>query len=334
MKGEAARLPPFALCGPFGTMTKLHGVGLILEALMKRLLLLCGWLLMTGATALAYEEIQVTDGGTVTGKVAITAGKPIPKGFNLVTFPDPVYCGRISTGTGWRILKEFEVGESGGLKNAVVWLADATTGKPFKFEPPTIEARDCRFLPFVTVVRDRSDVIVMNMDPVMHDIQAYETSHLGPRVLFNTPLPMNPHHKRFVSAETHEHLAGQPVRESIQMTKGRKFFVMQCGFHAYMESWGLAVDNPYYQLTDSSGGFSLTDVPPGDYTLMAWHPGVGTVLEKKITVPIKGSAQADFVFESPKGRRSAHEIEENPHFGPDSLGKSLDIRPTLEVQTP
>jgi hypothetical protein len=334
MKGEAARLPPFALCGPFGTMTKLHGVGLILEALMKRLLLLCGWLLMTGATALAYEEIQVTDGGTVTGKVAITAGKPIPKGFNLVTFPDPVYCGRISTGTGWRILKEFEVGESGGLKNAVVWLADATTGKPFKFEPPTIEARDCRFLPFVTVVRDRSDVIVMNMDPVMHDIQAYETSHLGPRVLFNTPLPMNPHHKRFVSAETHEHLAGQPVRESIQMTKGRKFFVMQCGFHAYMESWGLAVDNPYYQLTDSSGGFSLTDVPPGDYTLMAWHPGVGTVLEKKITVPVKGSAQADFVFESPKGRRSAHEIEENPHFGPDSLGKSLDIRPTLELQTP
>jgi hypothetical protein len=72
---------------------------------MKRLLLLlCGWLMMTGATAWAYEEIQVTDGGTVTGKVGITAGKPIPKGFNLVTFPDPVYCGRISTGTGWRIL--------------------------------------------------------------------------------------------------------------------------------------------------------------------------------------------------------------------------------------
>jgi len=303
--------------------------------MMKRLLLLlCGWLVMTGATVWAYEEIQVTDGGTITGKVAITAGKPIPKGFNLVTFPDPVYCGRISTGTGWRILKEFEVTESGGLKNAVVWLADATKGKPFKFEPPTIEARDCRFLPFVTVVRDRSEVVVMNMDPVMHDIQAYETSHLGPRVLFNTPLPMNPHHKRFVSAETHEHLAGQPVRESIQMTKGRKFFVMQCGFHAYMESWGLAVDNPYYQLTDSSGGFSLTEVPPGDYTLMAWHPGVGTVLEKKITIPAKGSAQADFVFESPKGRRSAHEIEENPHFGPDSLGKSLDIRPTLELQTP
>ncbi|HET8721668.1 MAG TPA: carboxypeptidase-like regulatory domain-containing protein, partial [Nitrospira sp.] len=285
-------------------------------------------------TAWAYDEIQVTDGGTVTGKVAITAGKPTPKGFNLITFPDPVYCGRISTGTGWRILKEFEVGADGGLKDTVVWLADAAKGKPFTFEAPKIEARDCRFLPFVTVVRDRADVVIMNMDPVMHDIQAYETSHLGPRVLFNTPLPMNPHHKRLVTAESHEHLAGQPVTEKIHMTKGRKFFVMQCGFHAYMESWGLAVDNPYYQVTDARGAFSLTDVPPGEYTLMAWHPGVGTVLEKKITVPAKGAARADFIFESPKGRRSAHEIEENPHFGPDALGKTLDIRPTLELQTP
>ncbi|MGE5712078.1 MAG: carboxypeptidase-like regulatory domain-containing protein [Nitrospira sp.] len=298
------------------------------------LYLLLGWLVLAGATAWGYEEIQVTDGGTITGKAAITAGKPIPKGFNLITFPDPVYCGRISTGTGWRILKEFEVAGDGGLKDVVVWLSDATKGKPFKFEPQTIEARDCRFLPFVTVVRDRDEVVIMNMDPVMHDIQAYETSHLGPRVLFNTPLPMNPHHKRSVSAESHEHLAGQPVKETIHMTKGRKFFIMQCGFHAYMESWGLAVDNPYYQVTGPGGSFSLIDVPAGDYVLIAWHPGVGTMLEKKISVPSKGSVQADFLFESPKGRRSAHEIEENPHFGLQALGKSVDIRPTLELQVP
>ena len=125
----------------------------------------------------------------------------------------------------------------------------------------------------------------MNMDPVMHDIQAYETSHLGPRVLFNTPLRMNPHHERVVGADSHEHLAGQPVTETISMTKGRRFFVMQCGFHAYMESWGLAVDNPYYQVTGSDGTFALGDVPPGDDERNAWHPGVGVVLEKQITVP-------------------------------------------------
>ena len=139
---------------------------------MKGLLLVFGWLLLGSATSWAYDEIQVTDGGNINGKVTITAGKPIPKGFNLVTFPDPVYCGRISTGTGWRILKEFDVAADGGLKDTVVWLADASKGKPFKFETPTIEARDCRFLPFVTIVRDQADVVIMNMDPVMHDIQA------------------------------------------------------------------------------------------------------------------------------------------------------------------
>ncbi len=174
----------------------------------------------------------------------------------------------------------------------------------------------------------------MNMDPVMHDIQAYETSQLGPRVLFNTPLPMNPHHKRFVSAESHKHLAGEPVTEVIHMTKGRRIFLMQCGFHAYMESWGFAVDNPYFALTGDDGTFSLTDVPPGDYTLMVWHPGVGTMLQRKVTVTEKGLSNVDFDFKAPQGRRSVHEIEQNPHYGPESLGKVVDIRPTLQRQVP
>ena len=291
-------------------------------------------LLLWSVPTWAYEEIPVTDGGTVTGRVTMTGGKPTAKGFNLVTFPDPVYCGRISTGTGWRVLHEFSVDEHAGLKDVVVLLTDVKAGKPFKFEAPTIEARDCRFLPFVTVVKDNDEVVVMNMDPVMHDIQAYETSHLGPRVLFNTPLPMNPHHKRNVGADTHEHLAGQPMQETIHMTKDRRVFVMQCGFHAYMESWGLAVDNPYYVQTAADGSFSLKDVPPGEYTLVAWHPQAGPMQEQKITVGPKQVVNATFDFKSPMGRRSAHEIVDNPHFGIDALGKSLDIRPTLELQQP
>jgi hypothetical protein len=286
------------------------------------------------STAWSYQEIEVKDGGTISGTVRMTEGKPIPKAFNLITFPDPVYCGRISTGTGWRILDEFSLSADRGLKDTVVFLLGAAKGKPFNFVPPTIEARDCRFLPFVSVVKDRAEVRVVNMDPVFHDIQAYETSELGPRVLFNTPLPMNRLHKRDAGSETHEHLAGQPMIEVVRMTKNRRFFVMQCGFHAYMESWGFAVDNPYYMVTDSEGRFSLSDVPVGDYTLMAWHPGVGTVLEKKVSLSAKETREVDFTFESPKGRRSVHEMTENPHFGSGALGKPVEISPTLELQTP
>ncbi|OGW68793.1 MAG: hypothetical protein A3A88_08665 [Nitrospirae bacterium RIFCSPLOWO2_01_FULL_62_17] len=290
--------------------------------------------LACAAPAWAYEEIAVSDGGIVSGKVTIAGSKPTTKGFNLITFPDPVYCGRISTGTGWRILDEFSISPDGGLKDVVVFLADAQRGKPFAFAPPTIEARDCKFLPFVTVVKDRSDVVVMNMDPVMHDIQAYETSRLGPRVLFNTPLPMNPHHRRNFSADSHEHLAGEPMTQQIHMTKGRRIFVMQCGFHAYMESWGMAIDNPYYAVTGKDGTFSIPDVPPGEYTLVAWHPQVQTMQQRKIVVTAKGAVTAAFEFKTPTGRRSAHEIVENPHYGMEALGKTVDIRPTLELQKP
>lgn len=302
---------------------------------MKRVMSLAALVTaLVSAPAWAYEEIVVSDGGTISGKVTMTGGKPIAKGFNLITFPDPVYCGRISTGTGWRILEEFSIAPDGGLKDVVVFLADIQRGKAFTFAPPIVEARDCRFLPFVTVVQDRNNVVVVNMDPVMHDIQAYETSHLGPRVLFNTPLPMNPHHRRIVGADSHEHLAGEPMVQTIRMTKGRRIFVMQCGFHAYMESWGLAVDNPYYAVTGKDGTFAISDVPPGEYTLIAWHPQVQTMQERKVVVTPKGTVTASFALKAPTGRRSVHEIVENPHFGLEALGKSLEIRPTLELQKP
>ena len=62
----------------------------------------------------SYSEIEVTNGGTIKGKVTLVGEKPRPMAFNLVTIPDPVYCGRISTGTGWRIVEDFIVASDGG----------------------------------------------------------------------------------------------------------------------------------------------------------------------------------------------------------------------------
>ncbi len=283
----------------------------------------------------AYEEASVTDEGTLVGIVTLKGGKPVPRGFNLVTFPDPLYCGRVSNGQGWRLLPEFTVGENQGLKDVVVMLVGIEKGKPFKFQEPQIEAIDCRFKPFVTVVRDRGKVEIVNMDPVMHDIQAYETSELGPRVLFNVPLPMNPHHLRTasLSAEYHKHIAGEPMTQVIHMTKGRRVFVMQCGFHAYMESWGLAVDNPYYAMTDQLGRFEIAEIPPGTYKLVVWHPQARAVIEQQVTIPAKGAVAANFEIQPREGARAGMNTVENPRFGLGILG-DREIKPTLELQKP
>jgi len=283
----------------------------------------------------AYQEAPVKDGGTITGKVTIKGGKLIPRGFNLVTFPDPVYCGRISNGTGWRLLQEFSVGEDHAVKDVVIMLTGIEKGKPFAFKTPRIEATDCMFKPFVAVVRDSHKVEVVNMDPVMHDIQGYETSELGPRVLFNRPLPMNPHHPRTAGtdAEYHKHIPGEPMVQEIRMTKGRRVFVMQCGFHAYMENWGLAVDNPYYALTDQAGRFEIGAVPPGNYKLVVWHPQARTVIEQEVTIPAKGSVAMNFEIQPREGTRAGMDAVENPRFGLGILG-GREIKPTLELQKP
>jgi hypothetical protein len=35
----------------------------------------------------------------------------------------------------------------------------------------------------------------------------------------------------------------------------------------------MVVSHPYYAVTDLNGSFELTDVPPGNYEVVAWHEG-------------------------------------------------------------
>jgi hypothetical protein len=286
--------------------------------------------------ALSYDVVEVTDGGTIMGVVTLSGDAPAPKAYNLVTFPDPEYCGRISDGKGYRLLRDFTVQRAGGvqgLKDVVVFLEGVEAGKPFSLSVPRVEARDCRFLPFVTVVRDGHAVEIVNMDPVMHDVQAYETSHeRGTRVLFNSPLPMNHHHRRGDPHATHHHVPGRSMVESLHLSKGRRIFVMQCGFHAYMESWAVAVTSPYYEITEPSGAYAIENIPPGTYRLVVWHPQTGPMHERIVTVKPRDAMTMNFMLQAPGERRTAYRVMEPRRFSPESLGRPIDIVPLVERQ--
>lgn len=305
---------------------------------MKRLVVFFSLLfvLSFSISAWSYTEGPVTNGGMITGKVILDGKKPPALAYSLITNPDTAFCGRISTGTGWRVVDEFEVGSGGGLKNTVVFLDGIQKGKPFPdAEPAKVMVEDCVFNPWVMVVKDQQPMHIVNMDPIIHDVQVYETAPFGNKVMLHRPLRLNPNHPKNLLAD-HQHKPGEAMIDKIQFSQGRRIFYLECGFHTYMQSWGISVNNPYYAITDKEGNFTLPDVPEGVYKLIAWHPGMGGFLDMKVVVLANETLKTKIKFENPRDKRMAHNtMDPKYRFGKPVLekeGATVDIQVTHEHQ--
>ena len=226
----------------------------------------------------AYESMTVTNGAAIRGKVTFTGTVPAPKTFEMRRYYDREYCAALSDGKGHRLLKEVNVGQDGGLKDVVVVIEGIEKGKPFAFTDAEVEASLCQFLPFVTVVSDKRRVTVFNRDPVSHDIQGYAYDQSGVDIVLHRPAL---------------HVSG--TTDTVQLVKGRRVFTMQCGMHPYMQTWGYAIDNPYYAVTPLTGTFAIGELPAGTYRLKAWHPILGSQ-EREITVKPDETVSLDLSF--------------------------------------
>jgi len=236
--------------------------------------------LMGAAQAEAYEETTVSNGGTVTGTVRFAGDIPDPIRFELRRYYDRVYCGALSDGSGYRLLREVSVSEQHGLKDVVVVIEGVTKGKPFEFQETRLEANMCQFVPFVSVVRNERPLSVVNLDSVAHDLQFYEREREHIFIMFHRPA-----------------LTKGGTSDIVKLTGNRRSVTMQCGMHPFMQGHGLAVDNPYYAVTGTDGIFAIKDLPAGTYRIKAWHPVLGEK-EQQITVAENGSASVGFTFDA------------------------------------
>ncbi|MGE0645091.1 MAG: carboxypeptidase regulatory-like domain-containing protein [Nitrospira sp.] len=153
-------------------------------------------------------------------------------------------------------------------------------GKPFAVTNAKVEAKLCQFLPFVTVVGHTRRITAFNRDPVPHDIQGF--------------VPDQPGTEKVLSRSS---LRARGTTDVVRLPKGHHVFTMQCSMHPYMQSWGYAVDNPYYAVTDTEGAFTIDDLPPGTYRLKAWHPTLGAQ-EQELTVAPNEIISLDLSFEA------------------------------------
>jgi hypothetical protein len=56
-------------------------------------------------------------------------------------------------------------------------------------------------------------------------------------------------------------------------------------------------DNPYFAVTSIAGTFELKNLPPGTYTIEAWHEHYN-VQDQTVTIAAKESKSISFVFKS------------------------------------
>ena len=224
-------------------------------------------------TMAAYEEGDVSNGGTITGTVTLAGDVPVAK--SSIVEKDQEACGHEPKPS-----EALLVSSDKNIETAIVSITNISNGKKFdgSGENATLDQKGCVFIPHVLVIPPGSTVDLLNSDSVMHNLHSWsiKNSSFNEGVAGGGKLP-----KTFEYPET------------VKMT---------CDVHKWMSAWIIVQDNPYYAVTDASGSFQIGDVPPGTYTVQVWQESLGKATQE-VTVSAGGEVKADFELKQKKKRK-------------------------------
>lgn len=226
-----------------------------------------------------YSEAEVSNGGSVSGKVTFEGDLPADASEMITITKNNDVCGTGDREVIWVDVKD------GALRGAFVFIERIKEGKAWEkpeYGEYVITQKGCRFRPWAQVVRPGPIIIRNNDEGVLHNINAremigVERGRTVKKTLFNF---------------------GQPepgdITEKVQPRRS-SYIAINCEAHNFMFGFMMAPPHPYAVVVGEDGSFSIGDIPPGDYTLKAWHPRYG-VKEAEISVPAGGETSAGFSF--------------------------------------
>ncbi len=186
-------------------------------------------------------------GGVLRGQVVFEGQPPAPA--KLLVVKDAAICGKID-----HVDERLRVGKNGGIKNAVVYLADAPGGKSLAElgSEFILDQRVCAYQPHVLIAPVNAPIQILNNDGILHNIHTFSAK--------NPPL----------------NLAQPAFKKKMEIAFGiPEAIPVKCDVHGWMGAWIFVVDHPYYAATDDEGRFVLTDIPPGTYTVHCWQEILG-----------------------------------------------------------
>ncbi len=200
--------------------------------------------LVAGIAAVA----QIASAGNITGKVTLSGTPPPEK--DITPLKDDATCGKLHTTM--PTTHFYVVGPNKELADVVVVLK-GMDGKSTGASAPTVELdqKGCEYLPQILAVQTGQTIDVKNSDPVMHNVHTVPTT------------PGN-------EEENKAQMAGSADLK-FSMPKAENFLKFKCDVHPWMFAWVTIVDHPYFAVTDKEGKFTIKDVPPGKYKIVAMH---------------------------------------------------------------
>src|SRR6267154_3488566 len=204
-------------------------------------------------------------GGKVTVQgTALTPNKTI----NMSSEPG---CAKMYTTPPTR--EDVVVGSGGALENVVVYIsAGAPDEASAPSTPVTVMQKGCRFEPHVVVVQTNQQIEMVNDDTTAHNIH-----------------PLATNNREWNKAEPP---GTAPLTESFARPE---FISVKCNIHPWMHAYFAVLTTSHYAVTGENGAFSLGNLPPGKYTITAWHETFGTQTQE-VMITGNETAPLNFVF--------------------------------------
>jgi len=233
---------------------------------LSSIVLLCCAALILG------PKISAAGEGKISGTVKLDGTAPHMKGIDMSKDP---YCSKAhATDPGH--LETYVTGANGGLANVVLYIEGWSGPAQVSNAVLVFDQKNCMYTPHVLAMDVGETFKVVTSDATAHNIHPNPNPMTG-NIPWNQSQPPG----------------APPVEKS---WKAPEFIDVKCNIHPWMHGYFAVVKGPY-ATTDANGSYTISNVPPGSYTVTAWQEAAGTQTQK-VTVAAGGSATADFTFKA------------------------------------
>jgi hypothetical protein len=167
-------------------------------------------------------------------------------------------------------------------------------------QPATLDQHGCHYVPHVLGVQVNQPFNVVNSDPTAHNV--------------NVDAKQN---EKFNQGQSP---GAAPIVK--QFKRAETVIPVKCNQHPWMRAYVGVLSHPFFAVSDASGKFEIKGVPPGTYTLVAWHEKYPAGITQTVTVGPSAAATSDFSFSAEQLK--AENVE----------GGALRAMPALELPMP